>query len=221
MEAEFQGDGATPRPAPSLINERWKKGVYLRHRICHSLRLMKFFVAAVFSLLLPLPLVAKPDPAPAKPRTVRVLVHPRTIQNLPDFPLSTLKVSLSPKLYKSLSVSNVDAWIVVQVPPKGGEPKIIHSEASGVFDQMALSMAKAWNPVGYNTTESRLNSPSLNVHLLIYKIVDGLMAVNFSNNDEAFHAGRQYSDVWVGLWKDGKWTRIGGTKVMRESPRPY
>ena len=182
---------------------------------------MKFFVAALFSLLLPLSLVAKPDPAPAKPRTVRVLLHPRTIQNLPDFPLSTLKVSLSPKLYKSLSVSNVDAWIVTHVPPKGGEPKIIHSEAGGVFDQMALSMAKAWSPVGYNTTESRLYSPSLTVHLLIYKIVDGLMAVNFSNNDEAFNAGRQYSDVWVGLLKDGKWTRIGGTKVIRETPKPY
>lgn len=182
---------------------------------------MKVFAAAVLSLLLPLALLAKPDPAPAKPRTVRVLVNPRTIQNLPDFPLSSLKMSLSPKLYKSLCVSNVDAWIVAQIPPHGGEAKIIHSEAGGVFDKLALSMAKGWNPVGYNTTESRLSSPSLKVHLLIYKIVDGLMAVNFANNDEAFHAGRQYSDVWVGLWKDGKWTRIGGTKVIRESPKPY
>jgi hypothetical protein len=181
---------------------------------------MKFFVAAVFSLLLPLPLVAKPDPAPAKPRTVRVLVHPRTIQNLPNFPLSTFKVSLSPKLYKSLSVSNVDAWIVTHVSPYGGEPKIIHSEAGGVFDRMALSMAKEWCPVGYNSTESRVNAPSLDVHLLVYKIVDGLVAVNFANNDDAYHVGPQHTDVWVGLLKDGKWTRIGGTKVIRESPRP-
>ena len=182
---------------------------------------MKFFVAAVFSFLLPLALFANPDPAPAKPRTIRVLVHPRAIQNLPDFPLSTLKMSLSPKLYKSLTVSNVDAWIVALVPPKGAEPKIIHSEAGGVFDKLALALAKGWAPVGYDTTESRLSSPSLKVHLLIYKIVDGLMAVNFSHNDEAFHAGRQHTDVWVGLWKDGKWTTIGGTKVVRETPRPY
>ena len=182
---------------------------------------MKFVLASLFSLLLPLALLAKPDPAPAKPRTIRVLVHPRTIQNLPDFPLSTLKMSLSPKLYKSLSISNVDAWIVALVPPKGGEPKIIHSEGGGVFDNMALTMAKGWVPVGYNATESRINSPSLKVHLLIYKIVDGLMAVNFSHNDEAFHAGLQHSDVWVGLWKDGQWTRIGGTKVIRETPKPY
>ena len=147
---------------------------------------MKFFIAAVFSLLLPLPLVAKPDPAPAKPRTVRVLVHPRAIQNLPDFPLSTLKGSLSPKLYNSLSVSNVDAWVVVQLPPHGGEGKIIHSEGGGVFDKMALAMATSWTPSGYNTIESRLkSSPSLKVHLLVYKVVDGLLAVNFAANDEA------------------------------------
>jgi len=181
---------------------------------------MKIFALAI-SLLLPLQLFAKTEPTPAKPRTIKVLVHPRTIQNLPDFPLSTLKMSLSPKLYKSLSVSNVDAWIVALVPPHGGEPKIVHSEAGGVFDKLALGIAKEWGMVGYNTTESRTHSPSLKVQLLIYKIVDGLMAVNFANNDEAFYAGPQYSDVWVGLWKDGKWTRIGGTKVIRETPKPY
>jgi hypothetical protein len=177
---------------------------------------MKFFIPMVFSLLLPLPLFAKPDPALAKPRTIRVLTNPRTIQNLPDFPLSTFKISLSAKLYKSLSISNVDAWVVAQVPSHGGEPKIVHSEAGGVFDKMALSISKSWAPVGYNTTESRIKSPSLKVHLLIYKIVNGLMAVSFAANDEAFYAGRQYTDVWVGLWTGGKWTRIGGTKVIRD-----
>jgi hypothetical protein len=183
---------------------------------------MKVFAAAVLSFLLPLTLLAKPAPAPAKPRTVRVLTNPRTIQNLPDFPLSSLKMSLSPKLYKSLCVSNVDAWIVALIPPHGGEAKIVHSEAGGVFDKMALSMAKGWSPVGYDTTESRLKmSPSLKVHLLVYKIVDGLMAVNFSNNDESFHAGIQRTDVWVGVLKGGKWTTVGGTKVIRQSPDMY
>ncbi len=180
---------------------------------------MKFVSLAILSLLLPAQLFAAP--APAKQRTIKVLVHPRTIQNLPNFPLSTLKTSLSPKLYNSLSVSNVDAWIVATVPPYGGEPKITHSEAGGVFDKIALAWAKGWGDVGYNTTESRTHSPSVTVHLLIYKIADGIMAVNFSNNDDAFFAGRQYSDVYVGVWQGGKWTRIGGTKVIRESVNPY
>lgn len=174
---------------------------------------MKFLLTAVFSLLLPLPLFAK-EPAPAKPRTIRVPTNPRTIRNLPDFPLSTFKVSLSPKLYKSLSISNIDAWVVVHVPSHGGAPKITHSEAGGAFDKMALSMAKSWTPVGFNSIESRIKSPSLKVHLLVYKIVGGLMAVSFAANDDGFYAGREYTDVWVGLWTGGKWTRIGGTKVM-------
>jgi hypothetical protein len=123
---------------------------------------------------------------------------------------------LSPKLYKSLIVSNVDAWVVVHVPPHGGEAKVVHSEGGGVFDKTALSMAKAWAPVGYGTTESRIKAPSLKVHLLIYKIVGGLMAVNFAANDEAFYAGYQQTDVWVGLWDGKTWKRIGGTKLMRD-----
>ena len=181
---------------------------------------MKILALAI-SLLLPLQLFAKSDPAPAKPKTIKVLVNPRTIQNLPNFPLSTFKLSLAPKLYKSLSVSNVDAWIVAQVPPHGGEPKIVHSEGGGVFDKMAFAIANEWSSVGYNVTESRVKSPSIKVHLLIYKIADGLMALNFAHNDDGFYAGMQYTDVYVGVWKDGKWTRIGGTKVIRNFPEPY
>jgi hypothetical protein len=164
---------------------------------------------------------APASPPSAKGQTIKVKVNPRTFHNLPNFPVSTLKVSLSPKLYQSLSISDLTAWIVAQVPPHGGEPKIIHSEAGGEFDAMALSMAKGWSATGYDTTESRVHAPSLDVHLLIYKIADGIMAVNFSHNDEAFHAGIQHSDVWVGVCKDGKWTRVGGTKVIQQSPEPY
>jgi len=179
-------------------------------------------LASLMALIAAAVTQAAPASSPsAKARTIRIPVHPRTIQNLPNFPLSTLKTSLSPKLYKSLSVSNVDAWIVATVPPYGGEPKITHSEAGGVFDKLALSRAKEWGIVGYNTTESRTHSPSLTVHLLIYKIADGLMAVNFSNNDEAFYAGREHTDVWVGVFKDNKWTRVGGTKVIRNTPERY
>ena len=149
-------------------------------------------------------------------------VNARTIQNLPDFPLGHLRGSISPKLYKSLIISPVTAWVIAQVSSSpGAPPKLVRSDAGGAFDALALDMAKGWNAVGYNTIESRLSKPTLNVHLLIYKIADGLMAVNFSHNDEAFHAGRQYSDIWVGVFKGGQWTRIGGTKVMRQSPEPY
>lgn len=165
------------------------------------------------SLLLFASAAAAPPPVPA---------NARTIKNLPDFPLAHLRFNISPKLYKSLAISPVTAWVVTQVPSvPGAEPKISRSDAGGTFDKLALAMAKQWQMVNYDTTESRTHHPTLNVHLLIYKIADGIMAVDFSHNDEAYFAGYQRSDVWVGVWKNGKWTTIGGTKHRREYPQPF
>lgn len=156
-----------------------------------------------------------------KPKTIMVPNGP-TIKDLRGFPLAHLRFNISPKLYKSLSISPVTAWVVAQAPiMPGAEPKIIRSDAGGQFDHLALEMAKDWGMRNYDTTESRTMRPTLNVHLLIYKIADGIMAVNFSHNDQAFYAGHQRTDVWVGIWKDGKWTPIGGTKHRREYPHPY
>jgi hypothetical protein len=176
---------------------------------------MRFTLPAGLSLFVVLHSVAAAPPAPP--------ANARTISSLPNFPLAHLKMSINSKLYKSLSISPLTAWVVAQPPAgQGGEPKIVRSDAGGVFDKLALEMAKSWDLVGYNTTESRTHHPSLAVHLLIYKIADGLMAVNFAHNDQAFYQGGiQRSDVWVGVYKDGKWTRIGGTKIRRNLPEPY
>jgi hypothetical protein len=163
-----------------------------------------------FTLLIPLQsFAASPPRAPA---------NARTISNLPGFPIAHLKTSLSPRLYKSLLISPVTAWVVTRAPDvQGAEPKILRSDAGGVFDKLAQEFAKGWSSVGYDTTESRTQRPTLSVHLLIYQIADGLMAVNFSHNDKAFYHGRQHSEVWVGVFKDGKWTRVGGTKIQRNT----
>ena len=177
---------------------------------------MKFILPVCLSLLVVLHSSAFAAKPPAPPANIR------TIANLGDFPLASLKMSLSPKLYKSLMISPVTAWVVAQAPENASsEPKILHSEAGGAFDKVALAMAREWAGVGFNTTESRTQRPSLKVHLLIYKLVDGVMAVNFAHNDQALYAGIQHTDVWVGVYKNGKWTRIGGTKIIRNFPEPY
>jgi hypothetical protein len=177
---------------------------------------MKFTLTVSLSLFIVLhssSFAAKPPAPPA---------NARTIQTLPDFPLAHLKMSMSPKLYKSLLISPLTAWVVAMPPAmEGSEPKIVRSDAGGAFDKLALEMAKGWGPAGFDTTESRTQRPSVMVHLLIYKIVDGVMAVNFAHNDQAFYAGIQHSDIWVGVFKNGKWTRIGGTKIIRNFPEPY
>jgi len=150
-----------------------------------------------------------------------VPANARTIKNLPGFPLWHLKTSVSASLYKSLLVSPVTAWVIVKAPEgSGSAPQLIRSDAGGVFDELAKTAAKDWGGEGFSTIESRVHRPSLMVHLLIYKLPDGLMAVNFAHNDESSFAGNQYTDVYVGVYKDGKWTRIGGNKVIRRLPQP-
>ena len=175
--------------------------------------LIRILPPLCFSLLVVLHSFAAPPAAPP--------ANAPTIRNLPGFPLAHLKMSVSPRLYKSLIISPVTAWIVAQAPAvQGAEAKIVRSDAGGVFDNLAKEMAKGWSLVGYDTTESRTQRPLTMVHLVIYKLPDGLMAVNFSHNDQAFYHGMQHSDVWVGVFKDGKWTRIGGTKIRRDLPSP-
>jgi hypothetical protein len=184
---------------------------------------MRKILLPFFALLLVTPAFAEKtaDPAKApKPKTIRVPNGP-TINQLPGFPVAHLRFNVAPKLFKSLSISPVMAWVVAKTGPTLQEPQIVRSDAGGKFDHLALAMAKEWGMANYNTTESRTHSPTLNVHLLIYQIADGLMAVNFSHNDEAFYAGFQHTDVWVGVWKNGKWTTVGGTKRTRDLAQPY
>lgn len=156
----------------------------------------------------------------AKPRTIRVPNGP-TINQLPGFPVAHLRFNLAPKLYKAISISPVEAWVVAQTGPTMPEPKIARSDAGGHYDRLARDLAKEWTMMNYDTTESRTHHPVLDVHLLIYKIADGVMAVSFAKNEQAYYAGFQHSDVWVGIWKDGKWTTVGGTKRTRELTQPY
>lgn len=177
---------------------------------------MRFALLFVLSFFMVFSSLGAPPPPPAVP------TNARTIRNLSDFPLATLKLSLSPRLYKSLMISPLTAWVVVQVTRTGAPPKVIHSDAGGAFDSLALAMAKGWQPTRYDTTESRAQRVSLNVHLLAYKLADSsLLVVNFAHNDQAAYAGIGHTDVYVGVFKDGKWARIGGTKIMPQMTEPY
>jgi len=88
---------------------------------------------------------------------------------------------------------------------------IIHSEGNGVYDKMLLAMANGFTVTGANSTESRLQRDNLNVHLLIYDVKDGKMAVCFPYNDDARYNGvGKIGMAWVGVLQGGKWVTISG-----------
>ena len=139
----------------------------------------------------------------------------RTIQNIPNFPLQALRSGVGRKLYSSLAISPVAAWVSARAAVVNGHTmgaQITHSEGNGVYDKALLAMANDYTITGQNTTESRLQKDSLNVHLLIYDIKDGKMAIVFSHNDDARYNGiAQVGTAWVGVYQGGKWVTISGT----------
>jgi hypothetical protein len=167
----------------------------------HTRRLVRtpFLVFLVFA-------VAAQSVGAAPPTPVR------TIKNLPNFPVESLRVGLARPIYRSLSVSPISAWLVARTALAGGKAggaKITHSEGNGAYDAMLLEMANGYSVTGQNTVESRLQSDSLNVHLLIYDIKDGKMAVCFAHGDDARYLGyTQRGAAWVGVLQGGKWNTI-------------
>src|SRR4051812_46192814 len=133
----------------------------------------------------------------------------RTVQQIPNFPLQALRSGVGRKLYSSLAISPVAAWVMARAMVANGHTmgaQIIHSEGDGVYDKMLLEMANGYTVVGGNTTESRLQKDTLNIHLLIYEVKDGKMAVCFTHNDDARYIGvGRVSMAWVGILQGGKW----------------
>ena len=138
----------------------------------------------------------------------------RTVRNLPNFPMESLRAGVTRPLYRSLLVSPVSAYVVARASLAGGRSgnaKIIHAEGNGAYDQMLIEIANGYSVTGQNTIESRVQGDTLSVHLLIFEIKDGKMAVCFSHTDDARYAGyRQGGVAWVGVLKGGNWTTISG-----------
>jgi hypothetical protein len=161
---------------------------------------------SVATLLLSTPLsLAAPAPAPTT-KGGKI----RTFLDCPGLPRESLKNGVSAKFYKSLQISPLDGWIVVRAPlhgMKSANARVIRSDAGGAFDSIALGMANSMQVTGLNTTESRINLSEIEIHLLIYKIADGIMCVGFSHIDDPKYAGyRQYGRATIGFLKNGQWT---------------
>ena len=139
----------------------------------------------------------------------------RTLTDLRVISTRVLQRSISPKFYKSLLISPVEGWIVVRANISGTRlsgMRVIHSELNGAYDQLALKLAKETQIAGYYNIEHPHYGGSVLLHLLIYQIADGTMALSFPTFDEP---GGDQMEYWgcarlAVLKSDGKWTEIEG-----------
>ncbi len=138
-----------------------------------------------------------------------------TLPELKVIPLRVLQRSISPKFYKSLTISPVDAHILVRGSLVGTHLsglRIVKSEVAGRWDDLALKRAREVEIAGSYTIDSPNYGQPVLVHLLIYNIADGTMALSFAHldvpgGDQDYYFGCARLAV---LKADGKWTDIKG-----------
>jgi hypothetical protein len=143
----------------------------------------------------------------------------RTITELKVIPTRVLQRSISPKFYKSLLVSPVEGWVTVRAQLSGSRlsgMRVVKSDLNGSYDSLALKLASEVRLSGGFTTDRPNTAPSVLLHLLIYQIADGTMALSFAHFDEP--GGDQmayYGCAKLAVLKsDGKWTEIKGPESL-------
>jgi hypothetical protein len=148
------------------------------------------------------------------------LVEGRTLTDLKVVSTRVLQRSISPKFYKSLLISPIQGWVVVRANLSGTRlsgMRVIHSELNGAYDSLALKLAKEAQIAGYYSIERPHFGGQVLLHLLIYQIADGTMALSFPTFDEPGGDQMQY---WgcarlAVLKSDGKWTEIEGPEGLQ------
>lgn len=152
----------------------------------------------------------------------------RSIGNIPGAPEALLRI-VSPKFYQTLLISPVAGWIVVRGQLTGtglSNARIIHSELGGAYDSLALELAGNLQIVGYPRMESRDANPSVLVHLLVYQVRDGKLALSFANFDGAGGSQfRYYGAAWMAVEKPNHlWVTIEPLRLAsyeKRGPRSF
>jgi len=144
----------------------------------------------------------------------------RKLGDLNVIPTRVLKRSISPKFFKTLLISPVQGWIVVRANLAGTHlsgMRVIHSELNGSYDALALKRAGEVEIAGNYTLDRPNVGGSVLVHLLIYQIADGTLALSFPHMDGA---GGDQMNYWgcarlAVLRSDGNWTEIKGPEGLQ------
>lgn len=143
----------------------------------------------------------------------------RTLTDISAIPTRVLQGSISRKFYKSLLISPIQGWIVVRGHLSGARlsgVRVIHSELNGLYDPLALELAKDVVIAGSYSIDSPNAGNSVLLHLLIYQIADGTMALSFAHLDGPGGSQNKYFGCarLAVLKRDGKWTNIKGPESL-------
>jgi hypothetical protein len=147
-------------------------------------------------------------------------VRVRTISDVPTVAHRVLQRSISPKFYQSLRLSPIEGYVTVRAQLSNTRltgMRIIHSELGGTYDSLALERARAMTIAGYRALGKMNRTGNVLVHLLIYKIADGTMALSFAQLDEPGGDQQEYygSAVLAVRNSEGVWTEIKSVDTLQ------
>jgi hypothetical protein len=142
----------------------------------------------------------------------------KTLGDLNVIPTQVLQRSVSPKFYKSLLISPVEGWIVVRAQLSGTRlsgARVIHSELKGLYDPLALQLAKEAQIAGYLMVDNPHRTASVLLHLVVYQIADATMVLSFAHFDGPGGDQMQYYGCSrLLILKDNKWSEIHGPESL-------
>ena len=152
----------------------------------------------------------------------------RTLKDIPGARESLLRI-VSLKFYQSLLISPVEGWIAVRGQLSGSRvfgARIIHSELNGAYDQLAIDLANNLQVLGFPRVETLQSTPPILLHVLIYQIADGKLAISFSHFDGAGGTQmRYYGCAWMAVEKPNHlWVTIEPQRLApheQRGPRMY
>jgi hypothetical protein len=144
----------------------------------------------------------------------------RTISDVSSIPHRVLQRSISPKFYKSLLISPIQGCVIVRAQLVGTHLsglKVVHSELDGAYDSLALERAKAVTIAGYYALDKINQTGAVLVHLLVYQIADGTMALSFAHLDEPGGDQQEYYGcaALAVQKRDGKWVEITSVSSLQ------
>jgi len=151
----------------------------------------------------------------------------RSIKDIPAAKEALLRI-VSPKFYRSLAISPVEGWVVVRgdlVNDHLARTRVVRSDADRDYDRLALELANNLQIVDLTRANTLNGARSVSVHLLIYKIADGTMAMSFAHSDEAGGNQLRYSGAaWMAVRRGNDWVTIDPRQLSpheRRGPRTY
>lgn len=128
---------------------------------------------------------------------------PRSIKDVPGS-VRALRRIVSPQFYRSLEISPINGWITVRGLLSGDRligARIVRSDFNGRYDSLALELANNLRILTARREGTQIPTRPVLLHVLVYYMPDGNLAISFAEFDEFGGTQMSYSAPRGWQWR--------------------